>query len=189
MKSLSRISGAALGHCCAAPLIHPARERQGEGYRSGVRPRPLHRRPAPTAHLDGPGAVRVAVLDYPRRDPHQLLVDLHAAGVTYPDVLRAQGEYQIKPNPPFVPGSEMAGTVITAPEGSGFRFGDRVAPFPGLGGFAQKVAADAAVVFPCPHICPARLKPGFRCGWWSSGPPETLAPALSRHSARTLGST
>ncbi|WP_031510309.1 NADPH:quinone oxidoreductase family protein [Streptomyces megasporus] len=101
--------------------------------------------------LDGPEAVRVTDVDDPRPAPNQVLIDVHAAGVTFPDVLLTRGEYQLKPEPPFVPGSEVAGTVVDAPEGSGFRPDDRVAAFPGFGGFAERVAADPAVVFPLPE--------------------------------------
>ncbi|CAL9579519.1 NADPH:quinone oxidoreductase family protein [Streptomyces radiopugnans] len=101
--------------------------------------------------LDGPGAVRVADTGDPRPAPGQVLVDVHAAGVTYPDVLLTRGQYQLRPEPPFVPGSEVAGTVRSAPEGSGLAPGDRVAAFPGFGGFAERVAADPSVVFPLPE--------------------------------------
>ena len=56
------------------------------------------------------------------------MIDVHAAGVSFPEVLQTRGEYQIKPDLPFVPGSEVAGTVRSAPEGSGLSEGDRVAP-------------------------------------------------------------
>ncbi|MFP8960427.1 NADPH:quinone oxidoreductase family protein [Streptomyces nanhaiensis] len=101
--------------------------------------------------LDGPGAVRVADTGDPRPAPGQVLVDVHAAGVTYPDVLLTRGRYQLRPEPPFVPGSEVAGTVRSAPGGSGLAPGDRVAAFPGFGGFAERVAADPSVVFPLPE--------------------------------------
>ena len=48
-----------------------------------------------------------------------MLVDVHAAGVSFPEVLQTRGEYQIKPDLPFVPGSEVAGTVRSAPEARG----------------------------------------------------------------------
>jgi NADPH2:quinone reductase len=101
--------------------------------------------------LDGPDAVRVVEIEEPTPAPGQVLIDVHAAGVTYPDVLLTRGGYQIKPDPPFVPGAEVAGTVRSAPENSGLRLGDRVAAFPGFGGFAQLVAADPAFVFPLPE--------------------------------------
>ena len=56
----------------------------------------------------------------------------------------------MKPDPPFTPGSEVAGVVRAAPPGSAFSPGDRVAAFPGLGGFAELVALPEGQVFPLP---------------------------------------
>lgn len=95
--------------------------------------------------LTGPADVALADIDEPRG---QVLIDVAYAGVTFPDVLLTRGLYQIRPDLPFVPGSEVSGTVRA--DGSGFRAGDRVAAFPGLGGFAQTVAADPRMVFALP---------------------------------------
>jgi NADPH2:quinone reductase len=82
--------------------------------------------------------------------PDQIVIDVHAAGVNFPDVLITKGEYQMRPNLPFIPGSEIAGVVRRAPDGSAFSAGDRVVAFPGLGGFAETVVADEFVVFGLP---------------------------------------
>jgi NADPH2:quinone reductase len=103
------------------------------------------------ATLDGPAAVQLVEVDEPTPADGQVLVDVHAAGVTFPEVLQSQGKYQLQPPLPFVPGSEVAGVVRAAPEGSGFAAGDRVAAFPGIGGFAETVAADPRAVFPLPE--------------------------------------
>jgi NADPH2:quinone reductase len=100
--------------------------------------------------LDGPQAVEVTEVPDVVANPGQVLVEVHAAGVTFPDVLQSRGEYQMKPPVPFTPGSEVAGVVVSAPEGSGFAAGDRVAAFCVLGGFAERVAVDPALVFPLP---------------------------------------
>ncbi|MBB1259976.1 NADPH:quinone oxidoreductase family protein, partial [Streptomyces alkaliterrae] len=100
--------------------------------------------------LDGPEAVEVADVPEPVPTPGQLLIEVRAAGVCFPDVLLSRGEYQLKPEPPFVPGAEVAGTVLSAPDGCDLRAGDRVAAFPAFGGFAEQVVADPAVVFPLP---------------------------------------
>jgi NADPH2:quinone reductase len=100
--------------------------------------------------LDGPAAVEVVEIPEPVAGPGQVLVDVHAAGVTFPEVLQSRGLYQVKPALPFVPGSEVAGLVRSAPEGAAVRAGDRVAAFPMLGGFAETVALDAGMVFPLP---------------------------------------
>ena len=63
-----------------------------------------------------------------------VLVEVHAAGVSFPEVLQTRGEYQLKPPLPFVPGSEIAGVVREAPDGAAVRSGDRVAAFCALGG-------------------------------------------------------
>jgi NADPH2:quinone reductase len=79
-----------------------------------------------------------------------VLVDVHAAGVSFPEVLQTRGEYQFKPDVPFVPGSEVGGVVRSAPEGAAVSEGDRVAAFCFLGGFAEVAVAPAHMVFPIP---------------------------------------
>ena len=106
--------------------------------------------------LEGPAAMRLVEVDEPAVGGDRVVVDVHAAGVTFPEVLQSRGEYQIKPPLPFVPGSEVAGVVRYAPDGAGVRAGDRVAAFPGTGGFAEVVAADPRQVFPLPDSAVVR---------------------------------
>jgi NADPH2:quinone reductase len=106
-------------------------------------------RAAQVTALDGPSSVRLVEIDEPQAGD-RVLIDVHVAGVAFPEVLQTRGLYQVKPELPFVPGSEVAGVVRTAPEGAGVRAGDRVAAFPGVGGFAEAVAAAPAMVFPLP---------------------------------------
>jgi NADPH2:quinone reductase len=86
----------------------------------------------------------------PRREPDQVLVDVKAIGVNFPDVLQSKGLYQYKPDLPFTLGSEVAGVVREAPEGSPLRAGDRVAAFTSTGAFAEAVAVPAGDVLPLP---------------------------------------
>lgn len=102
-----------------------------------------------TSH-QGPEAVTVADVPEPTAGDGKVLVDVHAAGVSYPDVLLSRGLYQMKPDLPFTPGAEVAGVVRQAPAGSPLQAGDRVVAFPGLGGMAETVAVDPAQVFPLP---------------------------------------
>jgi NADPH2:quinone reductase len=96
--------------------------------------------------LDGPAAVRV--VDLPEPDASgKVLLDVHVAGVNFPDVLMSRGQYQMKPELPFVPGSEVAGVVVS---GEGFTAGARVAGFTVLGGYAERAVADASLLFPLP---------------------------------------
>src|SRR5689334_17642001 len=79
-----------------------------------------------------------------------VLVEVHAAGVSFPEVLQTRGEYQLKPPLPFVPGSEVGGVVRSAPDGAAVSPGERVAAFCGLGGFAEVVAAPEFFCFAIP---------------------------------------
>src|SRR3954463_16222925 len=79
-----------------------------------------------------------------------VLVDVHAAGVSFPEVLQTRGEYQVKPDVPFVPGSEVGGIVRSAPAGADVSEGDRVAAFCMLGGFAETAVAPAWFTFRLP---------------------------------------
>jgi len=108
------------------------------------------------SELSGPDAVRVVDVPEPRADhpltPGQgVLIDVHAAGVAFPEVLQTRGQYQYKPDLPFVPGAEVAGTVREAPEGAGVAPGDRVAGFTLLGGLAEVAVAPAFLTFPLPE--------------------------------------
>ena len=106
--------------------------------------------------LSGPEtSLRPAELPEPERS-HPLspgegvVVEVHAAGVSFPEVLQTRGEYQAKPPLPFVPGSEVAGVVRSAPEGASVREGDRVAAGCMLGGFAELAVAPAFFTFALP---------------------------------------
>lgn len=107
-------------------------------------------RAAQVTRLDGPDAVEVVDVPSPDVPDGQVLIDVAAAGMSFPDVLLTRGEYQMKPPPPFIPGAEVAGVVRVAPAGSGLEVGDRVAAFPFLGGFAEQVVCDPSLVFPLP---------------------------------------
>src|SRR5207237_1281934 len=91
--------------------------------------------------LTGPESL-VLVDDAPEPDRGDgILIDVHAAGVAFPDVLLTRGLYQLKPDPPFIPGSEVAGTVAEAAADAGFAPGDRVMAFT-FGGFAERAASN-----------------------------------------------
>src|SRR4051794_28959748 len=79
-----------------------------------------------------------------------VVVDVHAAGVSFPEVLQTRGEYQMKPPLPFVPGSEVGGVVRSAPEGAAVQAGDRVAAFCMLGGFAETAVSPEFLTFRLP---------------------------------------
>lgn len=107
------------------------------------------------SELSGPEAVRVVDVRAP--EPSHMLtpgegvvIDVAAAGVSFPDVLQTRGLYQLKPDPPFTPGCEVAGVVAQAPAESDFQVGDRVMGFTVLGGMAEQAVAPAYLTFALP---------------------------------------
>jgi NADPH2:quinone reductase len=103
--------------------------------------------------LEGPAAVTVEEVDEPTAETpwgQQVLVDVHAVGTSFPDLLLSRGEYQLKPDLPFTLGVDFAGTVRSAPEGSGLVAGQRVAACLPHGGAAEVVGVGAESVFPLP---------------------------------------
>src|SRR3954462_12699814 len=99
-------------------------------------------------NLNGPDEA-LELGDIPEPEPsHPLtpgsgvLVDVQAAGVSFPEVLQTRGEYQFKPELPFVPGSEVGGVRRDT--------GERVAAFCFLGAFAEVAVAPEYMVFPIP---------------------------------------
>jgi NADPH2:quinone reductase len=100
--------------------------------------------------LDGPRSARLVDVDEPVPNEGEVLIEVHAAGVTFPEVLMTRGIYQVKPPLPFVLGSEIAGVVRAAPPEAAVRPGDRVAALPWLGGFADLGLAPADLVLPLP---------------------------------------
>jgi NADPH2:quinone reductase len=104
--------------------------------------------------VSGPAGA-LSLVELPEPEPTHMLsgeravvVDVHAAGVSFPEVLQTRGEYQVKPPLPFVPGSEVAGVVRSAPAGAAVKEGDRVAAFCMLGGFAEVATAPEFLTFP-----------------------------------------
>jgi len=106
--------------------------------------------------LSGPDDA-LALVDLPEPEPSHMLspgsgivVEVKAAGVSFPEVLQTRGEYQFKPDLPFVPGSEVAGVVRAVAGEAGVEEGDRVAAFCFLGGFAEAAVAPEWLTFPLP---------------------------------------
>jgi NADPH2:quinone reductase len=91
--------------------------------------------------LVGPSGLKVDDVPEPACGDGDVVVDVHAAGVNFPDVLLSYGKYQFKPPPPFVPGGEIAGIVREV--GANVRSiarGDRVAATMVHGAFAERVS-------------------------------------------------
>jgi NADPH:quinone reductase len=123
------------------------------------------------------GDLRVEDIPAPVPGPGQLLVDVHAASVNFPDALMVQGLYQIKPPVPFVPGAELAGVVAAVGEKvARFRPGDRVIAMAGTGAFAEQCLADEARTMPLPPEMD-----------FAAGASFTLAYGTSMHALQRIG--
>lgn len=95
--------------------------------------------------------VRVGELDPPVAGKGQVVIDVAACAVNFPDVLMVQGKYQERPPLPFAPGQEVAGVVSAIGEGvQGISVGDRVFAGTGVGGMADQVVTRAGSVYPLP---------------------------------------
>ena len=87
----------------------------------------------------------------PTAGPGQVVIDVAVASVNFPDLLTIKGQYQIKAEPPFVPGFEAAGVVSAVGDGVGnVAVGDRVAAVGVVGAFAEKWLVEAAACVPIP---------------------------------------
>lgn len=90
-------------------------------------------------------------VDSPSPKGNEVLIEVQAAGVNFPDTLIIEGKYQFKPPFPFSPGGEVAGVVSTVGDKvTHLKTGDRVMALTGWGGFAEQVAAPAYNVLPVP---------------------------------------
>jgi NADPH2:quinone reductase len=92
-------------------------------------------------------ALRVEDVPAPVPAAGELLINVAAASVNFPDALMVQGKYQVKPPLPFIPGAEISGTVVAVGDGvDSSRIGKRVVAIPGRGAFAEQVAVRAETV-------------------------------------------
>jgi len=97
----------------------------------------------------------------PVAGPGEIVIDIKAAGLNYPDNLIVQGLYQFQPERPFSPGHEGSGVVSSV--GSGVKMhsvGDSVAFFKGFGAFAEKIVVSEKMAFPIPKSFPHNIAAG-----------------------------
>lgn len=90
----------------------------------------------------GPEDLRIGEIDEPKPANDEILIDVHAASVSFMDQLLVSGLYQMRPPTPFVPGTEAAGVVVAVGgKVTRFRPGDRVACSSWTGGYAERMVA------------------------------------------------
>jgi NADPH2:quinone reductase len=132
--------------------------------------------------LDGPAGLQMAEIPEPD-GAGRVVIDVSAAGVSFPDVLMSRGAYQLKPPLPFVPGLEVAGRVREAPPGCAVKAGDSAAAVVGQGGFAEVVAAEPQSVLPIPAQLSMEEAAGFTLNY------HTAHFALARRARLQEGET
>jgi NADPH2:quinone reductase len=109
-----------------------------------------------------PESLVIEDVDAPTPAEKQILIDVHAAGINFPDILIFAGKYQVRFEPPFIPGYEAAGTVAAIGEGvTRYRPGDRVITSPMGGGFAEQLVVDEAQAFRLPEALSFEQGAGF----------------------------
>lgn len=132
----------------------------------------------------GVDALQWRELPDPEPAAGEVRVAIRAASLNFPDLLVVQGKYQFKPQTPFVPGSEYAGTVEALGEGvRGLKVGDRVAAFAGIGGFATRACVSAQLLLPLPDALPFDEASAFICTY------ATTHHALADRAALKAGET
>lgn len=104
----------------------------------------------------GPDTLVVAEVPAPEPGPGEVVLDVEAVAVNYPDVLIIEDLYQFKPRRPFAPGAEVAGRVSAVGEGvTTPAVGDRVLAVPGFGGMVEQLAVKADACIPIPDSMPS----------------------------------
>jgi len=104
----------------------------------------------------------VQELPDPQPGPGEIVIDVKAAGLNFPDTLIIQGRYQFRPDLPFVPGGEASGVVSVVGAGvERFAVGDEVVAMGVSGAFAEKWVVEASSVMPKPPSMEHRVAAGF----------------------------
>jgi NADPH:quinone reductase len=96
--------------------------------------------------LTGPQSIRIEALPRAILKPGEMRVGVKAAGLNFPDLLMTYGRYQFRPDPPFVPGMEVAGVVLEISEGCAFVPGEAVMTGAKGGGLAEEIVVSAGSV-------------------------------------------
>jgi len=107
--------------------------------------------------------------DDPVPDDDEVVIDVKAAGINFPDILIIAGKYQDKIPPPFIPGNEASGIVSAVGKGvSRFKIGDKVIVAPRGGAFAEKCKVHQNAAMPLPNALNFEQAAGYAVTWGTS---------------------
>ncbi|WP_204115244.1 zinc-binding dehydrogenase [Shimia biformata] len=116
-----------------------------------------------------PELLKLRDIDAPDPGKGAVRIRVDACGVNFPETLIIQNKYQFKPDLPFVPGGEVAGTIDAVGEGvTGFEVGDKVMAMSLTGGFAEQIVVDAISVRKRPDTMPGEIAAGFTMTYGTS---------------------
>ena len=104
---------------------------------------------------EGIDSLRVGELPAPVPEEGSVLIEVEAVAVNFADTLLVSGQYQLKPDPPFAPGYEVAGTVVVANKTKGVSPGDRVTGFLWYGGMAERAVLRGSNLIVLPDSIPS----------------------------------
>ena len=108
-----------------------------------------------STEVGGPETLKLTELPDPVPGRGEVLLDVRAVGVNFPDTLIIRDMYQFKPQRPFAPGGEVSGTVAAIGEGvTAVKVGDRVIGSTGWGGMAEKIVIHESRCIPIPDAMP-----------------------------------
>ncbi len=114
------------------------------------------------SELAGHERLRVTEVARPALERGSVRVRMRLAAINTPDLLMARGAYQVRPEPPFIPGVEGMGIVTeTSADAAGLAPGTRVMTYPGIGCFAQEAVVPAHLAAPVPDDMPDTVAAGF----------------------------
>ena len=116
-----------------------------------------------------PESLVIEETDDPTPGEGQIVVDVHAAGINFPDILVFAGKYQVRFEPPFIPGYEACGVVSELGDGvTRHAVGDKVIVTPMGGAFAERLAVDENQAFPLPDSLTFEEGAGFPIAYCTS---------------------
>ena len=98
--------------------------------------------------LGPPDKLEIQEIDLAEINDNQVLIDVEAAGINFPDALLVQGKYQLVLDPPFIPGNEIAGIVKKVGKNVNIKVGTKVIGLPDMGGFAEEIILEKNSVIP-----------------------------------------
>ena len=118
--------------------------------------------------LGSPEKLEIQEIELPKINDDQVLIQVQAAGINFPDALLVQGKYQVVQDPPFIPGNEIAGIIKGVGNNVGFKIGSKVIGLPELGGFAEEIILDKTSVIPIDNDFPSELAAGLPINYGTS---------------------